>query len=124
MVLQRHTYDALGPAAGPYSHAVQHGQLLYSSGLTAFGTPAQSGSAGDQTDAILEQLKQIAGHHGKSLKDLVKVTVFITSPDDIPAIRNALTSAYGSTPPASAMVQVAGLFSSDLLVEIEAIFGL
>ena len=39
--IERKNYDALGPAVGPYSHAVKNGNTLYLSGFTAFGTEAQ-----------------------------------------------------------------------------------
>lgn len=124
MQISRQNFEELGLPVGPYTHAVSQGTMLYTSGFTAFGTDAQSGSAAAQTDAILKQLDFIARENGKSLEDLVKVTVFFTDPDDIPGIREALTNGYGNAVPASSLVLVAGLFSPDLRVEIEGIFAL
>ncbi|HFP9441948.1 TPA: RidA family protein, partial [Raoultella ornithinolytica] len=39
--LIRKNYPELGEVKAPYVHSVRHGDTLYISGLTAFGTPAQ-----------------------------------------------------------------------------------
>lgn len=124
MTLSRQNFEELGLPVGPYTHAVKHRDTLYTSGFTAFGTGAQKGSAADQSLAVMDQLDFIARQYGKSLADLVKVTVFITDPAVIPEIRDALTERYGTQVPASSMVMVAGLFAPELKVEIEGIFGL
>lgn len=120
----RKNIPELGPVAGPYSHAVVHGNTLYTSGLTAFGTDSQSEGAALQAQSILDQLSLIAGSFGSSLEHLVKVTVFAIDPADIPAVREILTDRYGQAIPASSLVLVNGLFSPDLRLEIEAVFAL
>jgi len=124
MTLLRHNFEELGLPVGPYTHAVSHADTVYTSGFTAFGTKAQIGAAEAQTDAVLDQLTILAGQFGRSLSDLVKVTVFATDPADIPGIRTALTRRYGDAVPASSLVLVKALFSPDLRVEIEAVFAL
>lgn len=124
MTLSRQNFQALGLPVGPYSHAVRHKDTVYTSGFTAFGTEAQMSGAGEQTDAILEQLAYIATQFDGTLADLIKVTVFITDAADIPAIRDALEAGYGTAVPASSLVMVSGLFAPELRVEIEAVFGL
>ncbi|MBG6206171.1 2-iminobutanoate/2-iminopropanoate deaminase [Labrenzia sp. EL_126] len=124
MTISRQNFEDLGVPFGPYTHAVRHENTIFTSGFTAFGTQAQAASAEEQTHATLSQLSFLAGQYGKTLSDLVKVTVFVTDPSDIPGIRHALTEAYGKNVPASSLVMVAGLFSPDLRVEMEAIFGL
>ncbi len=124
MNLKRKNISYLGPVVGPYTHAVFHGDTLYTSGLTAFGTKAQAKGAGEQANAILDQLSVLAENCGTSLSDLVKVTIFATDPGDIPDVRNVLTERYGNAVPASSLVMVNGLFSPDLRLEMEAIFAL
>ena len=124
MTISRQNFAALGLPVGPYTHAVQHEKTVYTSGFTAFGTSAQTGSSGEQTKAVLAQLQLLAEQFDKTLSDLVKVTIFVTDPADIPAIREALTTAYGDQVPASSLVIFAGLFSPDLRIEIEAVIGL
>jgi len=124
MTLTRRNFEELGLPAGPYTHAVTHGSTLYTSGFTAFGTRAQTGTAGEQTCSVLDQLEFLAERHSASLRDLVKVTVFVTDPLDIPAIREILSDRYGNDVPASSLVLISELFDPDLRVEIEAIIAL
>lgn len=123
MTLSRQNFEALGLPVGPYTHAVRHGDTVYTSGFTAFGTKEQMSGAGEQTHAILEQLAYIAAQYDSTLADLIKVTVFITDTADIPAVRDALEAGYGAAVPASSLVMVTGLFAPELRVEIEAVFG-
>lgn len=123
MSLIRKNIEKLGLPVGPYTHAVVHGDTLYTSGFTAFGTDAQCGTASAQTRAVLGQLEILAEEFGRSLADLVKVTVFVTDPNDIPEIRTALTEAYGGAVPASSLVLISALFAPDLKLEIEAVFA-
>ncbi|WP_428649948.1 RidA family protein [Roseibium sp.] len=124
MPVTRQNFEQLGLPAGPYTHAVTHAETLYTSGFTAFGTPAAASGAGDQTRAVLNQLAFIAQQHGKDLDALLKVTVFVTNPADIPEIREALAARYGCHVPASSLVVISELFAPDLKVEIEAVFAL
>ncbi|MCV0428143.1 MAG: RidA family protein [Roseibium sp.] len=124
MSLSRQNFKDLGLPVGPYTHAVCHGNTLYTSGFTAFGTDAQTSSADAQTHAVLDQLEYVARQYDRNLDDLVKVTIFVTDPEDIPGIREAATERYGNAVPASSMVMVSGLFSPDLRIEIEGIFAL
>jgi 2-iminobutanoate/2-iminopropanoate deaminase len=123
MALERRNFTELGLPAGPYTHAVAHAETLYTSGFTAFGTDAQHGDARQQTHAALDHLGFIADQYGRSLADLIKVTVFITDRADLALVRQALIDRYGGSVPASSLVLVAGLFAPELRVEIEAIFA-
>lgn len=121
---ERKNYPQLGEVKAPYVHAVKHGNTLYVSGLTAAGTPAQQGDMAEQAEAIFNQLRHIATAEHTSLAALLKVTIFITSFTEITALREVLYRNYGGHLPASSLVQVNGLFSADLRIEIEAIFAL
>ncbi|MCH9405642.1 RidA family protein [Pantoea agglomerans] len=124
MMPERKNYPQLGEVKAPYVHAVKHGATLYVSGLTAFGTAVQQGDMAEQAEAIFDQLRAIAAAEHTSLTSLLKVTIFITSFTEITALREVLYRNYGEHLPASSLVQVSGLFSADLRIEIEAIFAL
>ncbi|ORM84112.1 enamine deaminase RidA [Pantoea deleyi] len=121
---ERKNYPQLGDVKAPYVHAVKHGSTLYVSGLTAFGTAAQQGEIAEQAEAIFDQLRLVAEAEQTSLAALLKVTIFVTSFTEINALRQVLYRYYGDHLPASSLVQVSGLFSPDLRIEIEAIFAL
>ena len=48
----RKNYPELGEVKAPYVHSVKHGNTLYISGLTAFGTRAQQAGIGAQADDV------------------------------------------------------------------------
>ena len=119
-MIKRKNYAALGVPVGPYVHALEHDGVLHVSGLTAFGSAAQGRNMSEQADAILSNLEQIASAESVSLAALLKVTIFVTHLAELPELRAVLTRHYGDNPPASALVQVAGLFSPEVNIEIEA----
>ena len=122
--LVRKNYPEIGEVKAPYVHSVKHGETLYISGLTAFGTPAQHKGIAEQAEEIFSQLKKIVSVEGTDFSALIKVTIFITSFDEINELRKVLYRNYGNSLPASSLVEVSRLFSPELSIEIETIFGL
>lgn len=122
--LVRNNYPELGEVKAPYVHSVKHGNTLYISGLTAFGTAAQHEGIAEQAEEIFSQLRKIASAEVTDFSALIKVTIFITSFEEINELRKVLYRNYGDYLPASSLVEVSRLFSPDLSIEIEAIFGL
>ncbi|MBK4783055.1 MAG: RidA family protein [Pantoea sp. Pent] len=123
-MLVRKNYPELGEVKAPYVHAVKHGDTLYVSGLTAFATGAQQADIAAQAEVIFQQLHLLAAQENTSLKNLIKVTIFITSFTDINALRDVLYRHYGEHLPASSLVQISQRFCPDLKIEIEAIIAL
>lgn len=121
--VERKNYRSLGAPVGPCVHGVRHGGLLFLSGLTAYGTPAQSRGLSEQADAVFEQIARVAAEEGTTLAALVKVTIFVTGFYGVDELRKVLSRRYGEHLPASSLVQVSALFSPDLHVEIEAILA-
>ncbi|ROL90345.1 enamine deaminase RidA [Pseudomonas chlororaphis] len=122
-VINRKNYPSLPEPAGPYSVSVRHNGTLYLSGMTAFGTPAQGKDIARQAEAIFEQIKRVTQAEGIGMRDLIKVTIFVTSMDEVGALREVLSKNYGGAYPASSLVRVAGLFSPEVNIEIEAVFA-
>lgn len=124
MSLQRLNYDELGKVQGPYSHSVSHHRVLYTSGLTAFGSAAQTKGIEEQTKTIFSQLKSICHANNVGLENLIKVTLFVSDLSEMESLRTVLFNLYGDNIPASSLIKVESLFSEDLKIEIEAIIGL
>ena len=108
-----------------YSRAVRVGNVVSVSGTTATDESGRVVGAGDmrlQAQTVYEILARVLAHHGMTLKNVVRETVFVT---DIAAMangRSARASAYrdaGAYPPASSMVEVKALFSPEAMIEIE-----
>lgn len=111
------------PAAiGPYSQAVQWGNLVFTSGqipLTAEGQLVEGGIE-EQTHQVFRNLKAVLEEAGTSLDKVLKATVFLKDMNQFTQI-NAIYEAYfGSHKPARSTVEVARL-PKDVLVEIELI---
>ena len=123
-MILRKNFKELGLPVGPYTHAVVHGNTLYTSGMTAFGTPSADKSFSEQVKEIFRQLAFIAKQQGCDLKNIIKVTLFVTDLGEIQEARQTLFDIYGDNIPASSLIHVNALFSSELKVEVEAIFGL
>ena len=117
---------ANAPAAiGPYSQAMQVGDLLFTSGqiaLRADGTLLE-GDITAQTTQVLANLKAVIEAAGANLNKVVKTTVFLKNLDDFVAMNKVYGDTFGSHTPARSTVQVAKL-PRDVLVEIEAIVSL
>lgn len=123
-MIERKNYPQLGEVKAPYVHSVRHGNTLYISGLTAFGTVAQRSGIAGQAEEIFSQIGKIASAEGTDFSALIKVTIFITSFEEIDELREVLYRHYGANLPTSSLVEVSRLFSPDLKIEIETVFGL
>ena len=117
-----HTEKA--PAAiGPYSQAVQAGNMLFVSGQIPID-PATGAFAGDdittQTRQSLTNVKNILEEAGYTTADVVKTTVLLANMGDFAAM-NAVYAEFFTAPcPARACFAVKDL-PKGALVEIEAI---
>ena len=110
----RETVTASGApkAAGPYSHAVRSGGLLYCSGQVPID-PATGelleGSIGEQAARCLENLSIVCAAAGAGLADAVRVSVYVTDVGDFKAVNEAYAGFFESDPPARTTIGVAGL---------------
>jgi 2-iminobutanoate/2-iminopropanoate deaminase len=110
---------------GPYVQgvAVTGGQLVYTSGLVARDQAGNMVGHGDirvQTRQCLENIGHVIGEAGGTLKDIVKVTVFIRHLDDYAGMNEVRREMLNGIPFASSTVQT-GLNDPNALVEIEAV---
>ena len=74
-----------------------------------------------QVNLVFHNLGAVLTSAGMTPADLVKVNVFLTRPEDIPALRAARDAFQGVNRPASTMVVVKQLVRPEWLVEIEAV---
>lgn len=112
------------PAAiGPYSHAVQTGNLLFTSGQIpldpATGKLVEGGIEA-QTKQVLDNLKAVLNAAGADFKDVVKTQVFLADLADFQAVNALYAEAFSVEPPARSCYQVAAL-PAGAKVEIEAV---
>ncbi len=112
------------PAAiGPYSQAVDTGDLVFVSGqvpiVPAQGKIVEESIAG-QTRQVLENIKAILAAAGLKLDHVVKTTVFLTSMGDFGEMNGVYAEYFSADPPARATIEVSAL-PLGARVEIEAV---
>ena len=117
-------YTPNAPAAiGPYSQAVQAGNMLFVSGQIPVD-PATGAFAGDdivtQTRQSLTNVKHILEAAGYTLNDVVKTTVLLADIADFAAMNAVYAEFFSENKPARACFAVRDLPKA-ALVEIEAI---
>jgi len=109
---------------GTYSQAiVASGELVFISGQTARlldGTRLQNVPFAEQARKVLENLNAVAGAAGLSLKDAVKVTVYLRDPTDNVEFDRVYAEFVAAPPPARTLVQ-SGFVGFD--VEVDAILA-
>jgi 2-iminobutanoate/2-iminopropanoate deaminase len=112
------------PAAiGPYSQAIQAGNLLFLSGQLPMD-PATGDlnvkSIGDAVDQCLRNIQAILKQSGCTLANIVKTTVFLTDMADFNAFNEQYSRYFPDSAPARSCIQVAALPRESPL-EIEVI---
>ena len=113
-------------AIGPYSQAVQIGDMVYASGQVALDPVTGQlveGGVREQTIRVLENLKAVLAEAGSDLQHVVKTTVFLKNMGDFVAMNEVYASYLapeGVVAPARSTIEVARL-PKDALVEIDVI---
>jgi len=118
--------EKLSKPLGIYSEAVmaEGKRMLFISGMTARDKEGNIVGKGDmkaQTRQVMENIKAVLEKVGATFDQIVKVSVFITDMSRFKEIHEVRAQYFKKDYPASTMVQVSGLVSPELLIEIEAI---
>ena len=115
--------DAAPTPTGPFSHAVRHGDLVYTSGQA--GRNRDTGVMGDgaeQVDWALRNIAAILESCGSSLRHVLKVTMILRDDvTDMAPLNEAYKRHFGEHLPARTSFFVSRLKNPDMLLEIEAV---
>ena len=115
---------ASAPAAiGPYSQAVQVGDMLYLSGQIPFNPATMEIETDDvvsQAKQVLENIKAVLTAADATLENVVKCTIFLADMNDFAKVNEVYGAYFTTNPPARSCVEVARL-PRDVKVEIECI---
>ena len=115
--------DSAPAAIGPYSQAIQIGDLLFVSGQVPIDPDTGAVVEGDiraQAQQSLNNLKAILNAAGTNMGAVVKTTVFLADMNDFADMNEVYAQFFQEPYPARSAVQVARL-PKDAKVEIEAI---
>ncbi len=116
--------DGLATPAG-YSHVVDipPGRLVWTSGQVPMGPDRDVAHGWEaQTRLTFENVGRALAAAGAGWPDVVKLTIYVVDVAELATIRSVRDEFVNTvSPPTSSLVQVAGLFHPDVLIEIEAV---
>jgi len=101
---------------------VKNGPLVFVSGTTSLDSKGrvQGRDAAEQTVITMRKIEGALKTGGARLRDLVRLTIFVTDIRDMGAVTKALAKALKGSVIASTLVAVSALAVPGLLVEIES----
>lgn len=109
-------------AVGPYCHAVEAGDFVFTSGQIGLDPNTQELAEGieAQTKQVLENLKAVLKAAGLTLSDVIKTTVFLDDVSDFGIVNEIYETYFNDSKPARSCVE-AGALPKGALIEIEVI---
>ena len=119
-------FSEKAPAAvGPYSHAIDCGNLVFLSGQVPLvpetGVIAEGGIV-EQTRQMMSNIQAVLDSCGLGFENVVKTTVFMTDLKDFTIFNDIYAEYFPENAPARSCVQVAAL-PLGVKLEIEVIAG-
>jgi reactive intermediate/imine deaminase len=116
--------EALSEPLSHYVDAVRVGRLVFVSGcvpLDGAGDVVGGDDALAQARQVLVNMDHVLKAAGSSFADIAKVTVYLTDVDDRQAVNVARREFFGTSRPASTLVEVSRLAVPGIRVEIDCI---
>ena len=110
-------------AIGPYSHAIQSGNLIFCSGQTPLNPTTmviEGATASEQTTLVLTNLETVLKAAGCDRSHILKTSVFLKNFADFEKMNKSYEAFFGDHKPARTTVEVSRL-PKEALVEIECV---
>ncbi|CAN5134811.1 RidA family protein [soil metagenome] len=117
-------YSANAPEPiGPYSQAIQAGNMLFISGQVAIEQSTGkiiTATIQEETHQVMKNIKEILSAANTDFQSIVKCTIFLKDMNNFPKVNEVYGSYFTSQPPARETVEVSRL-PKDVNVEISCI---
>jgi 2-iminobutanoate/2-iminopropanoate deaminase len=121
-MLKKVATDKAPAAIGPYSQAIVHGGLVFTSGQIPIDPKSGNIEAKDiaaQTEQVMKNLGEVLSAAGSSYEKVIKTTCFLANISDFAAF-NEVYAKYFTEKPARSCVAVKDI-PKGALVEVEVI---
>ena len=114
--------EGVAPAIGPYSAAIEPGDLLFCSGQLGMdpATGELRNGVAAQAEQALVNLGALLAAGGSDFAHVAKTTIFLADMNDFAKVNEVYAKFLGETKPARSTVAVAGL-PRGVRVEIECV---
>ena len=110
-------------AIGPYSQAIKHNGIIYTSGQIALNSDGHLVSVDDvagQTRQVLTNLSAVLEEAGSSLNDVLKTTIYLADMNDFAIVNEVYAEFFKDHKPARSTVAVKTL-PLNVKIEIDCI---
>ncbi|MBQ8837595.1 MAG: RidA family protein [Clostridia bacterium] len=121
-MIKKISTDKAPAAIGPYSQALDTGNMLFISGQIPIdpATGTMPETVEEQAKQVLTNIKNILAEAGLTMNDVVKTSVFLSDLGDFAKVNEVYASFFAEPYPARSCVQVAAI-PKGAKVEIETI---
>lgn len=112
------------PAPKRWSNLIKAGDTLYVSGLTSRnkdGVTIDGANEYEQSQVIFTKMQRLIQQAGATMDDMVKLTIFVTRIEHNTDVWKARAEFFDGDFPACSLVEVKGLATPEIYVEIEGI---
>jgi reactive intermediate/imine deaminase len=118
--------DNAPSAIGPYSQAIQWGDVVFISGqiplIPATGE-LNNATFEDETNQVFDNLEAICNEIGGTLNSILKLTIFLTDLSKVDTVNKIMESRFSEPFPARATVEISKL-PKEVNIEIDAILSI
>ena len=125
--MKKPKFTSKAPAAiGPYSQAVQWGDVVFISGqipLNPENGQLNNATFEDETNQVLDNLEAICQEAGGTLDHILKLTIYLTDLSKFDVVNSIMASRFSEPFPARATLEISKL-PKEVSIEMDAILSI
>jgi len=125
--MKKPIFTSKAPAAiGPYSQAVQWGDVVFISGqipLDPENGEINNATFEDETNQVLDNLEAICQEAGGTLDHILKLTIYLTDLSKFEVVNSIMASRFSEPFPARATLEISKL-PKEVSIEMDAILSI